>query len=57
MKTTLVRFISDEFGTTVIEYGLITFLISIGIIGALTLVGFTLGGLYAAIGTALSVAS
>jgi Flp pilus assembly pilin Flp len=53
MKTILVRFVSDELGTAVIEYGLITFLISVGIIGALTLIGITLGGIYAEIDIAL----
>ena len=54
MKNILVRFVSDESGTTVIEYGLIALLISIGIIGALTMIGATLGGIYVAIGNALS---
>jgi Flp pilus assembly pilin Flp len=53
MNTILVRFVSDELGTTVIEYGLISFLISIGIIGALTAIGITLGGVYAEIVIAL----
>jgi pilus assembly protein Flp/PilA len=44
MKNILVRFVMDESGATVIEYGLIAFLISIGIIGALTVIGITLGG-------------
>ena len=55
MKNVLVRFVTDESGTTVIEYGLIALLISIGIIGALTVMGATLGGLYVAIGNALAV--
>ncbi len=53
MKTIPVRFISDELGTAVIEYGLIAFLISIGIIGVLTVIGITLGGVYAEIDIAL----
>ena len=53
MKTILVRFVSDELGTTVIEYGLIAFLISVGIIGALTAIGVTLGEIYAEIGITL----
>jgi Flp pilus assembly pilin Flp len=36
-----------------VEYGLIALLISIGIIGALAIIGSTLGGLYVAIGNAL----
>ena len=54
MKNILVRFVTDESGTTVIEYGLIALLISTGIIGALTVMGATLGGLYVAIGNALT---
>jgi len=54
MKNILVRFVTDESGTTVIEYGLIALLISIGVIGALTIMGATLGGLYVAIGNALA---
>ena len=54
MKNILVRFVTDESGTTVIEYGLIAVLISIGIIGALTVMGATLGGLHVAIENALA---
>jgi pilus assembly protein Flp/PilA len=54
MENILVRFVTDESGTTVIEYGLIALLISIGIIGALGVIGATLGGIYAAIGNALA---
>jgi pilus assembly protein Flp/PilA len=54
MKDILVRFVTDESGTTVIDYGLIALLISIGIIGALGVIGATLGGIYAAIGNALT---
>jgi len=54
MKNILVRFVTDESGTTVIEYGLIALLISIGVIGALTIMGATLGDLYVAIGNALA---
>jgi pilus assembly protein Flp/PilA len=56
MKNILVGFVTDESGTTVIEYGLIALLISIGIIGALAVIGTTLGGIYAAIGNALASA-
>jgi pilus assembly protein Flp/PilA len=56
MENILVRFVTDESGTTVIEYGLIALLISIGIIGALGVIGISLGGIYAAIGNALAVA-
>jgi Flp pilus assembly pilin Flp len=54
MKNILMRFVTDETGTTVIEYGLIAFLISIGIIGALWGVSTTLGGVYVAIANALA---
>ena len=50
MKNILARFVRDEFGTVAIEYGLITFLMSIGIIGTLTVIGITLAGIYAEIG-------
>jgi pilus assembly protein Flp/PilA len=54
MKETLVRFATDESGTTVIEYGLIALLISIGIIGALAVIGTSLGGIYTAIENAMA---
>jgi|307.fasta_scaffold1214395_1 pilus assembly protein Flp/PilA len=53
MKNILARFVADESGSTVIEYGLLALLISIGIIGAVTMIGTTLGGIYVAIGNAL----
>ena len=53
MKNILARFVADESGSTVIEYGLLALLISIGIIGAVTMIGATLGGIYVAIGNAL----
>jgi pilus assembly protein Flp/PilA len=53
MKTILRCFIRDESGSTVIEYGLATALISIVIVGAVTLIGTALSGIYAAVGTAL----
>jgi Flp pilus assembly pilin Flp len=56
MENILARFVTDESGTTVIEYGLIALLISIGIIGVLFVIGATLGGVYTAIGNALAVA-
>jgi Flp pilus assembly pilin Flp len=54
MKHTAVRFVTDESGTTVIEYGLIALLISIGIIGALAVIETSLGGIYVAIDNALA---
>jgi pilus assembly protein Flp/PilA len=56
MKNILVGFVTDESGTTVIEYGLIAFIISIGIIGALSVVGLSLVGIYPAISAALAAA-
>jgi pilus assembly protein Flp/PilA len=56
MKNILARFVTDETGATVIEYGLIAFLISIGFIGALVIIGATLGGIFVAIGNALTAA-
>jgi pilus assembly protein Flp/PilA len=53
MKTILAGFVRDEFGTAAIEYGLIAFLISIGIIGTLTVIGAGLLGIYPTIGAAL----
>jgi Flp pilus assembly pilin Flp len=56
MKNILVGFVTDESGTTVIEYGLVVLLVSLGIIGALAVIGSTLGGAYVAIGNALTAA-
>ena len=42
MKTLFSRFANDESGATAIEYGLIAALISVVIIGAVTLVGTNL---------------
>ena len=39
MKKLFARFMKDESGATAIEYGLIAALISVGIIGAVGLVG------------------
>ncbi|VVT30786.1 Flp family type IVb pilin [Rhizobium sp. EC-SD404] len=39
MKNLIARFMKDESGATAIEYGLIAALISVGIIGAVGLVG------------------
>jgi Flp pilus assembly pilin Flp len=56
MSNILIRFVTDETGSTVIDYALITFLISIGIIGALTIMDMTLGGIYFGISAALTAA-
>ncbi len=47
----------DEGGATAIEYGLIAALISVVIIGAVTLVGSTLSGTFSSVASALSSAS
>ena len=39
LKTTLKRFIADERGATAVEYGLLTALISVAIMGSLGTVG------------------
>jgi Flp pilus assembly pilin Flp len=54
MKNILVHFVRDEFGTAAIEYGLVTLLISIVIIGALTAVGVILVGIYSPISAVLA---
>jgi pilus assembly protein Flp/PilA len=43
MQKYLIRLLRDEAGATAIEYGLIAALISVAIIGAVTLVGGNLG--------------
>ena len=44
-------FIRDEEGVTAIEYGLIAALIAVVIIGAVTIVGTNLNGVFTYIGT------
>ena len=56
MKRLFVRFVRNEAGVTAIEYGLIAGLISVLIIGAVTLVGTQLNAVFAAISTALGTA-
>ena len=53
MNTLLTRFAKDESGATAIEYGLIAGLISVVIIGSVTLVGTQLDAKFTAIKTAL----
>jgi pilus assembly protein Flp/PilA len=57
MRTFLDNFLRDKNGATAIEYGLIAALISVVIIGAVTLVGSNLSGVFNSIGTALGTAS
>jgi pilus assembly protein Flp/PilA len=54
MKSLLVRILNDESGVTAIEYGLITGLISIVILVAVTAIGTSLQGLFQTIATALA---
>ena len=53
----LANLLRDESGATAIEYGLIAALISVVIIGAVTLVGTQLSGVFNSIATALGTAS
>jgi pilus assembly protein Flp/PilA len=53
MSKIVSRFVKDESGATAIEYGLIAALISVVIIGVLTVVGENLNAKFDAIGTAL----
>jgi len=46
MKSLLNRFVKDESGATAIEYGLIAGLLSIVIVGALTLTGDSLSDIF-----------
>jgi pilus assembly protein Flp/PilA len=52
LKTIPRCFIREESGSAVIEYGLISALISVVIVAAVSLIGTTLSGIFAAIGTA-----
>ena len=53
MTATLVRFGHDESGATAIEYALIVGLVSVVIIGALTLLGNNLSNLFETVATTL----
>ena len=52
---TMKRFVKEDEGATAIEYGLIAALISVAIIGAVTLVGTNLTGVFNKVKTALVV--
>ena len=56
MQTILARFVRDEFGVTVIEYGLIAALISVVCIAGMTFVGAGLQGVYNAVTAAITPA-
>ncbi|MEP3279491.1 MAG: Flp family type IVb pilin [Stappiaceae bacterium] len=55
MKNVFARFMKDESGATAIEYGLIAVLISVVVIGAMTLVGGELNTAYTEVEAALQV--
>jgi pilus assembly protein Flp/PilA len=57
MKSLLKRLVRDESGATAIEYGLIAALVSVAIIGALTLLGNSLNQIFTYIGNQLSDAA
>lgn len=57
MKNLITRFKSDESGATAIEYGLIAGLISVVIIGAVTLVGTELDSVFDSIKEGLACAT
>lgn len=57
MRMFLGNVLRDESGATAIEYGLIAALISVVIIGAITLVGTNLSNVFQSVATALSTAS
>jgi pilus assembly protein Flp/PilA len=53
MTKFVTRFLKDESGATAIEYGLIAALISVVIIGALTVLGTNLNTKFTSVSTAL----
>ena len=53
MREALRRFVADESGATAIEYALITSLIAVFIIGALSALGTSLSSEFAEVGSAL----
>ncbi len=53
----LLRFLKDEEGVTAIEYGLIAALIAVVIIGAVTLVGARLSGVFNTIAKEMNAAN
>ena len=57
MRGFLGNLLRDESGATAIEYGLIAALISVVIIGAVTMVGTNLSGTFDTIASKLSSAS
>lgn len=56
LKNSFTRFITDQAGVTVIEYGLIAALISVVCIVGMTFVGAGLQGVYNAVSAAITPA-
>jgi pilus assembly protein Flp/PilA len=54
MRSLITRLIKSEKGATAIEYGLIAALVSVVIIGALTLVGSSLTNTFTSVGNSLT---
>jgi len=54
MNKLILRFLNDETGATAIEYGLIAALISVVIIGTVTLVGDDLSTVFNTVANSLS---
>ena len=57
MRDFMTKMFSDRSGATAIEYGLIAALISVVIIGAITLVGTNLSNVFQRVATSLAAAS
>ena len=57
MRMFAEKLIRDESGATAIEYGLIAALISVVVIGVVTMVGTKLSGVFQSIANALATAS
>lgn len=53
MLQKVMKFIRDEEGATAVEYGLIVGLIAVLLVGALTLIGTDLDGMFDAVVTAI----
>ena len=51
---TFKRFVADESGATAVEYGLVTLVISVSIIGALTSIATNMNGKFNTVATTLS---
>jgi pilus assembly protein Flp/PilA len=54
VTSTLTRFLRDESGATAVEYGLLTALISVFIMGSLSALGANLAGTFTTISTDLA---